>query len=165
MQPGPQYTSADGAHSSGAHFGHRGAGLGEPWRQHSCCPLLCHHGRKGAKSASRQLMTDHCLHVRRRMPIISALALVWHHRHSVQCIIISLGPIAHVEQNSKTYSAIKPPRCLCLFSMHTLLYSCMCLDFDRSSRGSFTTMLLTMQLMPRCISAGGLVLPLVPQAT
>ena len=62
------------------------------------------------------------------MPIISALAL-FGTIAIVCCIIISLGPIAHVEQNSKTYSAIKPPRCLCLFSMHTLLYSCLCLGF------------------------------------
>ncbi len=43
------------------------------------------------------------------MPIISALAL-FGTIAIVSCIIISLGPIAHVEQNSKTYSAIPPPR-------------------------------------------------------
>lgn len=43
------------------------------------------------------------------LPIISALAL-FGTIAIVCCIIISLGPIAHVEQNSKTYSAIKPPR-------------------------------------------------------
>ena len=43
------------------------------------------------------------------IPIISALAL-FGTIAIVCCIIISLGPIAHVEQNSKTYSAIAPPR-------------------------------------------------------
>ena len=43
------------------------------------------------------------------LPIISALAL-FGTIAIVSCIIISLGPIAHVEQNSKTYSAVAPPR-------------------------------------------------------
>ena len=43
------------------------------------------------------------------IPVISALAL-FGTIAIVCCIIISLGPIAHVEQNSKTYSAIAPPR-------------------------------------------------------
>ena len=43
------------------------------------------------------------------LPMIGALAL-FGTIAIVCCVIISLGPIAHVEQNSKTYSAIKPPR-------------------------------------------------------
>ena len=45
------------------------------------------------------------------LPIISALAL-FGTIAIVSSVIISLGPIAHVEQNSKTYSAVPPPRYL-----------------------------------------------------
>ncbi len=43
------------------------------------------------------------------MPLISVLAM-FGVIAIVCCIIVALGPIAHVERNSKTYSAVKPPR-------------------------------------------------------
>ncbi len=43
------------------------------------------------------------------MPVISVLAM-FGVIAIVCCIIVTLGPIAHVEQNSQTYSAVKPPR-------------------------------------------------------
>lgn len=57
------------------------------------------------------------------LPIISALAL-FGTIAIVSCIIISLGPIAHVEQNSKTYSAVAPPRYLWFCDASELCMAC-----------------------------------------
>ena len=58
-----------------------------------------------AQSSSCKLR---CMHAQ-VMPIISMLAL-FGVIALVACCCITLGPVAHVEANSLTYSAVRPPR-------------------------------------------------------
>jgi hypothetical protein len=55
------------------------------------------------------------------LPVIALLAL-FGVIALVACCCITLGPVAHVEANSLTYSAIRPPRHAC---MHACLPPCL----------------------------------------
>lgn len=53
------------------------------------------------------------------LPIIALLAL-FGVIALVACCCITLGPVAHVEANSLTYSAIRPPRRARICMLHDL---------------------------------------------
>ena len=100
MQPYTQRSSASAMHSGVTNFQAQETVPWEPSLQHS---WIMQAVLVQLRSTTAWLI---CVQT---LPIISALAL-FGTIAIVSCIIISLGPIAHVEQNSKTYSAVAPPR-------------------------------------------------------